>query len=75
LDERLKQRVLARTNQGIQCSQSFKDFSKEGFSPVTYYRMAVWGDMRTCQSFQSTSLCYQSDSKKKIGSLRKFRTT
>jgi hypothetical protein len=65
LDEGMKQRGLARTNRGFQCSQSFKDLSKEGYSPITYYRMGVWGGMRTYQSFRSNSLCYQSDNKKK----------
>jgi hypothetical protein len=43
LDEGLKQRGLARTNRGFQWS-SFKDFSKEGFSPITYYRISGFGE-------------------------------
>lgn len=72
LDEGLKQRGLARTNRGFQCSQSFKDLSKEGFSPITYYRMGVWGGMRTYQSSGQTHSATRVIIRKRIGSLRKI---
>lgn len=76
LDERLEQRVLARTNRGFQCSQSFKDFSKEGCSSVAQYRWDFEVRMRTYQSFQSTSLsATRVVIGKKLDRYEKFRTT